>query len=290
MKKLLATLLATTMALSAVGGLVACGEAEPEKVAATAISLTNVYGQAVTEVTIAPDGSLGVMAKVTPANATSEVTWAIKGTNNVTVKPGGLNNTQAFLACTDYTSGEAVTLTATIDGKSVSIPVTVNDWTRFMAVGGGTPISWSPESAAETTLFVQDATDKHKWTYVMNIPDVLPDGGFKIVAAAEVLDETDPDFGKIKGLGWNGGYNLGIDNQKPDVPAEGETDTPEQAAARKKQAITGNSGVLNIVNDGGSGNINIASAAEAGKYRFTLKTKVGGGFDSLSYERIGDAE
>lgn len=276
MKKLLATLLATTMAVSAIGGLVACGEKEPEKVAATNVSLTNVYGQTVSSVEIAPDGNLGVLAKLTPANATSEVKWAVSGTNNITVKPGGVNNTQVFLTCTDYTPGETVKLSATVDGKKAEISVTIKDWTRFMLVG--TPNGWNAEDDSGDWLFTQDATDKHKWTIEVSLDSAAQ---VKVVAAAE------NDAGKIVGKGWNGGYNLGINQNNPDEPAEGETDTPEQAAARKKQAIDGTSGTLNIHHDGGSGNIMLGTGTP-GKYRLTLQTRQGGAFESLTYERVGD--
>lgn len=302
MKKLLATLLATTMAVSAFGGLVACGEKEPEKVAATGISLTDVYGAPVTALTIAPDSRLGVLAKLTPANANSEVTWSISGTQNISVNGGGLNNIQALLFCSDYTAGETVKLKATVDGKSVEIPVTINDWTRFMVVGGNN--GWNQYDYSEQWLFTQQA-DKHVWKISIDIPN--SDYGIKVIPAARV-DKTDlvkfPDVytdaygnrhgypaesdGKIAGLGWNGGYNLGIDKNNPDAwSAEEQAKPASDRRELKQQAINGTEGTLNIHNDGGSGDIKLGTGT-AGKYELTLETNVGGSFKSLTYKRVGD--
>lgn len=278
MKKLLATLLASAMALATVGGLVACGGDGETKdpVKATGLTFTDLYGNPITSATVAPDGSVGVLAKLAPAGATSTITWTSSNEGLLTAKPGAAQNTQALLYGLD--SGD-VTVTAEVDGVKVTLPVTVTDWTRFMLVG--TINSWNPEDATEQWLFKQDATDKHLWT-----ADVELDANamIKVVAAAK------NEEGKVAGLGWNGGYNLGIDNQNPDVPEEGKEDTPEQAAARKKQVVEGKKGVLNIVNDGGSGNIVLGEDGVAGTYKFTLKTKPGGAFDSLSYEFVEAAE
>lgn len=272
MKKLLATLLASSMALAAIGGLVACGgDDEEDKVTpvkATGFTLTNLYGQAVDSVTLAPDGTVGVLAKLQPANANSTVKWTTSNGELVSVGGGGLYNAQALIMGLD--TGTA-SITAEVEGIKITLPVTVTDWTRFMLVG--TNNSWASEDDSEQWLFTQDEHDKHLWTIDV---ELSASSMVKIVAAA------DNGEGKVVGLGWDGGYNLGINTQEPDEN--------EDVAKRKKQVIEGTEGVLNIYNNGGSGNIALGEDGTEGTYRFTLKTRSGGAFDSLSYKLIPDEE
>lgn len=285
MKKLLATLLASAMALATVGGLVACGGGDDEEkvtpVKATGIVLTNAYGKELDKISIAPDGTVGVLAKLTPANANSNVTWTLSGaTDDVLVmKEGGLYNTQAFFSCFDQKSGQTITLTVKVDDQKVTVPVNVLGWPKYYIAGDmstvtsedwkTTPDAWAADKLFETEnddlMFDQDPTDKHLWTKEINIHNA--GYGFKIGVAQMQEDGT------YKGQGW--GASFGVDKNEDGSVEETDTD---------KLTITGEKGNFILQNDGA--NIILGDDGVEGKYRITIVTKPGGSVKTISYELI----
>ena len=182
MKKLLATLLVSAMALSAVGGLVACDE-EPVQVDATGITLNR------TEMSLVPDGSKGVVATLAPANATTEIKWTSSNEAVATVNNGYVQG---------WDTGTAV-ITAEANGHKASFTVTVGDWARYVLVG--TINSWN--ATGSEYVFQQDATDKHKWTITMDLEDT---DEFKFVPAVKGADGT------WAGGGWSGDFGTKADD------------------------------------------------------------------------------
>lgn len=258
MKKLLATLLASTMAFAAIGGLVACGGGDEEKeVAATGIKMNKAT------LTLSPDESASLLAALTPTGANQDVVWT-SSNPAVAIVNGGANG--ANIALVSALDTGKTTITAKVGKYETKCEVTVGDWTKFMLVGSIN--GWDSEDASEEWLFTQDATDKHLWTTTVNL---TKDDIFKIVTAKKNED------GKFQGTGWNtenGMMNLGINEKEP---AE---DKDQMGMAE------GGNGVLNIHNDGGSGNIKVDTD---GSWTFTLRTVAGGGFKSLEYKYNGPA-
>lgn len=255
MKKLLATLLASTMALSAIGGLVACGNDDDgeKEIPATAISLNK------TTLEMSPDATAGLIAKLTPADSNTEVEWTSSNPSIVEVHAG-------FLSAWDEGS---VTITAKAGEYSATCTVTVGEWTRFAIVGSpfedkkfdGTNNVFTEEVGnwnADTTKWImqQDDNDKHKWTITANLP---ADAEFKFVPCVKYTDENGTVW---KGGGW--GTSYGCDQSKDNA----------------------------TIVEGGS-EVNLAAGDNikveyAGNYTLTLHTKAGGGVEKLTYVRNGD--
>ncbi len=101
---------------------------------------------------------------------------------------------------------------------------------------------------AEAYYFVQDGTDLHKWTLTVDLTATGTDG-----------NATEFKFKKIGS--WDD--SIGVDKTK----------------AKKSVTAAGTDFDL------GSENITVT---DAGNYTFTLKMKVGGGVESLTYKRNGD--
>lgn len=255
MKKLLATLLASSMALSAIGGLVACGnnddgEEKVNPIPATAISLSK------TTLEMSPDATAGLIAKLTPTNSNTEVEWKSSNPDIVEVHAG-------FLSAWDEGT---VTITAKAGEYTATCTVTVGAWTRFAAVGScfedkkfdGTTNTFTDEIGnwnADTTKWImqQDPNDKHKWTITANLPE---NAEFKFVPCVQLEDGT------WKGGGWATSY--GCDQSKANA----------------------------TIVEGGS-EVNLAAGDNikveyAGNYTLTLITKAGGGVNKLTYVRNGD--
>ncbi len=244
-KKLLSLMLASALALGVVGGLAACNN-EPEKpeVPATGIKLDR------TTMSITPDDQKGIIATLTPADATTEVVWTSSDEDLVTVK-GGLVYA--------WDSG-TVTVTATAGEAKATCTVTVGDWARYALAG--TINGWNASN--DTHVFKQDATDKHKWTIDVNLATT---DEFKFVPAVKggkKDDGTDWGADVWHGGGWSGDF--GCD------------------AKKENATVKGDSGKLNT---NGSDNIKVETA---GNYTITVQMKVGGGIESVTYKRNGDVK
>ena len=248
MKKLLATLLATSMALTAMGGLVACGNDEPTPVPAPSITLNR------TTMTLKPDMSKGIIAELAPANSNTKVTWTSSDPKIASVNEGYV---QAWDSGT-------VTITAEADGHKATCTVTVGDWQQYYIVGDGGKgsvvldgesyaLAWDGDAAAENKeagrKLQQDDNDKHKWTATL---DLQEGAAFKITR-------------------FDGGWD----------PAIGSSD----AEGAENTTITAEGTTLNFVDKNNAPNINVE---DEGRYEIIVMMKVGGGVESVSYKRVGD--